>query len=253
MRLAGHHAVVTGAGTGIGAATARALAAEGVRLTLVGRRRAPLDQVAADGLDAFVATADVTDRGQVESSFARAREAQGPFTILVNNAGAAESTPFGKLADDTWRRMMAVNVDALFYCCQTALPDLLEARRGRIVNIASTAALRGYAYAAAYVAAKHGALGLTRALAAEFAATSLTVNAVCPGFTDTELVAKAVATIREKTGRSEEQARGEFARFNPQGRLITPDEVASAVVWLCLPESRSMNGQAISVSGGEVP
>lgn len=251
MRLAGHHALVTGAGTGIGAATARALAAEGARLSLLGRRRAPLEQVAGEAGDAFVAPADVTDPAQVEASFARARAAQGPISILVNNAGAAESEPFRKLNNAAWRRTMAVNLDALFHCCQAALPDLIGAPSARIVTIASTAALRGYSYSASYVAAKHGALGLTRALAAEFATSSLTVNAVCPGFTDTGLVADAVATIRARTGRSEQQARADLARFNPQGQLVEPREVASAVVWLCLPESRSINGQAISVSGGE--
>ena len=252
MRLAGHHAVVTGGGTGIGAAIARALAAEGAKLTLVGRRREPLERVASDGMSALVAPADVTDRAEVDGAFALARKAQGPITILVNNAGAAESAPFAKVTAEAWQRTMAVNLDALLHCCQAALPDLLGAEAGRIVTIASTAGLKGYGYTAPYVAAKHGAVGLTRALAAEFAKTKLTVNAVCPGFTETEMVAEAVANIGAKTGRSEEEARAELSRFNPQGRLVAPEEVAAAVLWLCLPESGSINGQAIAVAGGEV-
>ena len=277
MRLAGHHAVVTGGGTGIGAAIARALAEEGAKLTLIGRRREKLEETAntlrssrakSRGAGAeserrpstslgtnetlLIAPADVTDRNQVDRTFALAREAQGPITILVNNAGAAETAPFAKLGEDTWRRTMAVNLDALLHCCQVALPDLLAAESARIVTIASTAALKGYAYTAAYVAAKHGALGLTRALAAEYARTNLTVNAVCPGFADTEMVADAIANIQGRTGRSEAEARAELAKFNPQGRLVDPDEVANAVLWLCLPESRSINGQAIAVAGGEV-
>ena len=250
MRLEGQHAVITGGGTGIGAATAGALAAEGARITLIGRRREPLE-IAATGTG-FFATADVTDRAQVDRAFAEAREMQGPVTILVNNAGAAESAPFAKLTHEGWRRMMGVNLDGVFHCCQAALPDLLAAEQGRIVTIASTAGLIGYRYTAAYSAAKHGAVGLMRALAAELASTSVTANSVCPGFTDTDLVAQAVATISGKTGRSAEQARAELAGLNPQGRLVTPDEVASAVLWLCLPESRSMTGQAITVAGGEV-
>lgn len=251
-RLAGHHALITGGGTGIGAAIARRLGAEGAKLTLVGRRRDRLEEVGSGDFDALVAPADVTVREEVEGCFALAREAQGPITILVNNAGAAESAPFAKVTAAMWRGTMAVNLDALLHCCQAALPDLLQAEAGRIVTVASTAGLKGYAYTAPYVAAKHGAVGLTRALAAELAKTNVTVNAVCPGFTETDMAAGAIANIREKTGRSEAEARGQLARFNPQGRLIDPEELASAVLWLCLPENRSINGQAIAVAGGEV-
>lgn len=251
-RLAGLHALVTGGGAGIGAAIARGLAGEGAKLTLVGRRREKLEEIGADLPDALIAPADVTDREAVQGCFALAREAQGPIAILVNNAGAAESAPFQVVTEEKWRRTMAVNLDALLHCCQAALPDLLDAEAGRIVTIASTAGLKGYAYSAPYVAAKHGAIGLTRALAAELARTKVTANAVCPGFTETELVAEAVANLQEKTGRGEAEARAALTRFNPQGRLVTPAEVAAAVVWLCLPESGSITGQAIAVAGGEV-
>jgi NAD(P)-dependent dehydrogenase (short-subunit alcohol dehydrogenase family) len=251
MRLEGTHAVVTGGGTGIGAAITRALSAEGARLTLIGRRREPLERVAAD-CGGLAVAADVTQAEQVQEAFAAGRGANGPIGILINAAGAAESAPFRKVTAEAWRRSMSVNLDALLHCCQAALPDLLDAEHGRIVTIASTAGLKGYAYTAHYVAAKHGAVGLMRALATEFAATRLTANSVCPGFTDTAIVADAVANITGRTGRSEQEARAELARFNPQQRLVQPEEIASAVVWLCLPESASINGQAIAVAGGEV-
>jgi NAD(P)-dependent dehydrogenase (short-subunit alcohol dehydrogenase family) len=249
MRLTGAHALITGGGTGIGAAIARALASEGAKLTLVGRREGPLADTSAGIEGAAYATADVTDRAQVDSAFAAARAAQGPVTILVNNAGIAEPAPFGRVTEESWHRVIGVNLDALLHCCQSALPDLAAAPAGRIVTVASVAGLKGMAYSAPYVAAKHGAIGLTRALAAEFAKTSLTVNAVCPGFTETEIVTKAVENIRSKTGRSEEAARAELTKFNPQGRMITPDEVASAVLWLCLPANGSVTGQAIVIGG----
>lgn len=251
MRLANTHALVTGGGSGIGAAIARTLAAEGAALTLVGRRREPLETLAAE-TGAAIATADVADADQVAHAFATSRATNGPVTILVNNAGVAPSAPFHRTSLNDWRQAMAVNADALFHCCQAALADLKAADAGRIVTIASTAGLKGYAYTAAYVASKHAAIGLTRALAVELAATPVTVNAVCPGFTDTAIVADAVANITARTGRDADAARAELARFNPQGRLIDPQEVADTVLWLCLPASRSITGQAIAVAGGEV-
>jgi NAD(P)-dependent dehydrogenase (short-subunit alcohol dehydrogenase family) len=270
VRLAGHHAVVTGGGTGIGAAIARALAAEGARLTLVGRRRDKLEETAASlrssqaksrgaGTDSelrpstrlgtnevvAVAPADVTDRAQVNAAFANARAAQGPITILVNNAGSATGIPFAKVRPELWRDMLAVNLDGMFHCCQAALPDLLAAPAGRIVTVASMAGLYGFAYAAPYIAAKHGAVGLTRALAAEFAGTSLRVNALCPGFVDSDMTAATIANISGKTGRSGADARAELARLNPAGRLIAPEEVAAAAVDLI---ASQRNGEAVEIA-----
>ena len=245
MRLLGQHAVVTGGGTGIGAAIARALAAEGARLTLVGRRREPLEEVGGGDFDALVAPADVTNREQVEGAFALARATQGPITVLVNNAGAAQGAPFAKVTEKLWRDMLAVNLDGMFHCCQAALPDLLAAEAGRIVTIASMAGLHGFAYAAPYIAAKHGAVGLTRALAAEYAKTTLKVNAICPGFVDSDMTTESVANIQAKTGRSEAEARAELARLNPSGRLITPGEVAAAVLDLILSQR---NGEAVEIA-----
>ena len=245
MRLAGHHALITGGGTGIGAAIARALGAEGAKLTLVGRRRDKLEEVGCGEFDALVAPADVTLRDEVDRAFALARQAQGPITILVNNAGAAAGTPFAKVTEELWRDMLAVNLDGMFHCCQAALPDLLDAPAGRIVTIASMAGLYGFAYAAPYIAAKHGAVGLTRALAAEYARSSLRVNAVCPGFVDTDMTVRSVSNITAKTGRSEDEARAELARLNPSGRLIAAGEVAAAVLDLVLSER---NGETVEIA-----
>jgi len=251
--LEGRHVVVTGAARGIGAAIARSLAAEGARLSLMGRRREPLQQL-ADTLpgEHAVVVADVADAESVAAAFAQARAALGPVAILVNNAGQAESAPFHKTSLDLWQRMLAVNLTGSFLCAQAALPDMLQARWGRIINIASTAGQRGYPYVSAYVAAKHGVVGLTRSLALEVARKGVTVNAVCPGYTETDILRESIANVVAKTGRSEEEAMAEFAAGNPQQRIVQPDEVADAVRWLCGEAAGSINGQSISVSGGEV-
>ncbi|KAF1070584.1 SDR family NAD(P)-dependent oxidoreductase [Variovorax sp.] len=253
--LSGRHALVTGAARGIGAEIARTLAAEGAVLTLLGRDREALQRV-ADTLPAAashrVVAADVADPAAVQQAFAQARAALGPLAILVNNAGAAESAPFLKTSVELWQRMLSVNLTGSFLCTQAPLPDMLEAGWGRIVNIASTAGQKGYAYVAAYTAAKHGVIGLTRSLALEVARKGVTVNAVCPGYTDTDILRNSVANVVGKTGRSEADALAEFSSVNPQRRIVQPSEVADAVRWLCGEGAASVNGQSISVSGGEV-
>ncbi len=246
MKLHGRHAIVTGGGTGIGAAIAAGLAAEGAKITLVGRRLEKLEEVAARlAGGAHCAVADVSDRGQVDAAFAAARAAHGPVSILVNNAGATQGVPFAKVTEQLWRELLGVNLDGVFHCCQAALADLLAAEAGRIVTIASIAGLTGFAYASPYIAAKHGAVGLMRALAADFAKTNLRVNAICPGFVETEIVVQSVANISAKTGRSEEQARAELARLNRSGRLIAPVEVAALTLEVVLSDR---NGEAVEIA-----
>lgn len=246
------HAVVTGGGSGIGAAIAARLDGLSCRVTVIGRDKAKLEARAAGLHQGFACVADVTDDKAVGRAFAAATEHFGPIAILINNAGAAPSGGFLKTTGADWDGVLAVNLTAAATCARAALPSMLGAGWGRIVNVASTAGLKGYPYVAAYVAAKHGLVGLTRALAVEFAGKGVTVNAVCPGFTDTDLVARSVEAIAGKTGRSPDEALAALAASNPQGRLITPDEVASAVAWLCLPESGAINGAALPVAGGEV-
>ena len=253
--LAGQHAVVTGGGRGIGLAIAAKLASLGASLSLVGRDRSTLYDAVQSLPGGTVCDAhpcDVADAAAVEATFAAIAKAGHRVSILVNNAGVARSARLGATDDALWREMIGVNLSGTFHCIRTALPALLEAKGGRVVNVASTAGVIGYPYVAAYCAAKHGVVGLTRALALELASTPVTVNAVWPGYADTDIAREAVANIVARTGRSEAEARSALAARNPQKRLVRPDEVASAVAWLCLPESASVNGQAIVVDGREV-
>lgn len=253
--LAGRHAVVTGASRGIGAAIAVALAAQGARVSLLARDEAKLSELAerlGGSRSATGIATDVTEAESVRAAFATAAERFGPPQILINNAGQAASARLTDTDDALWNRIMAVNVTGVFLCTRQALPHMLKQAFGRIVNIASTAGLRGAAYISAYAASKHAVIGLTKSLALEVASKGITVNAVCPGYTDTDIVTRAVANISAKTGRSKAEALETLLATNPQHRLITPEEVAHAVLWLCAPGTESVTGQNIVLAGGEV-
>jgi NAD(P)-dependent dehydrogenase (short-subunit alcohol dehydrogenase family) len=258
------HALITGAGSGIGAAIAQVLAQQGARLSLAGRSLDKL-QAQAERLRRHVPEAvvvlapmDISSADSVETSVVAAQTQLGPVNILVNNAGQAHSQPFVRTDAALWQQMLDVNLSGTFHVTRAVLPGMLDAASasgggtpGRIINIASTAGLMGYAYVSAYVAAKHGVVGLTKALALELARKNITVNALCPGYTETEIVQEAVRNIVAKTGQSEDQARLALAARNPQQRLVQPAEVAQSVVWLCAPGSEAINGQAIAIDGGE--
>jgi len=254
--LSGKHAFITGASRGIGAAIAQELGRLGASLTLLGRDEEALNaQVSAamaNNVKVQGMPLDVTKADQIAATVEAAVDTQGPIDILVNNAGAATSAPFGRTKLDQWQAMLDVNLTGPFLLTQAILPGMVERGFGRVINVASTAGLKGYGYVAPYCAAKHGIIGLTRSLAVEFARSGVTINAVCPGFTETDIVSRTIETMVEKTGRTEQEAYDQLAALNPQGRLVQPEEVAQSVGWLALETSSSINGQAIAVAGGEI-
>lgn len=250
--LEGAHALITGGGTGIGAAIAARLGASGAKITVAGRRLEPLEKVAANLPNGHAVSLDVSDEASVGEGISEARERFGAVDILVNNAGATASAPFARTKPEVWRAMIEVNLTGTFLVSRAVLPWMVERGWGRIVNVASTAGLAGYPYIAAYSAAKHGVVGMTRSLALEIARTGVTVNAVCPGYTETDLLSGAIENFVAKTGMDKDEAWASLLRANPQGRFVAPEEVAEAVAWLVGPSSEAVTGQAISISGGEV-
>jgi NAD(P)-dependent dehydrogenase (short-subunit alcohol dehydrogenase family) len=247
--LDGRHALITGGGTGIGAAAAEALHAAGAKVSLLGRRIEPLQEVAAR-VGGKAIQCDVVIPVSIDKAFEGARAANGPIDYLIVNAGIAESAPFHKMKRDAWDRIMAVNLTGAFDTVQAGLPDLLKADDTRVVFIASVASLRGVPYAAHYAASKHGLLGLMRSMAAEYAKSKMTVNAICPGYVDTPMTDQSVARVSQITGRGEGDARSAITNMNASGRLVDPKAIANLVLTLCLPLSRDINGAAITVDGG---
>lgn len=250
MTITLSHALVTGGATGIGKATALALAEAGVEVTICGRRAEPLEAVAALNPRIHAMTADVTDEASVQALYTQAQALRGPIEIVVANAGIASSAPAHKTSLAEWNRILDVNLTGAFLTVRPALAGMAERKRGRLIFIASVAGLRGSAYVAPYVASKHGVVGLMRALAAELLKTGVTVNAICPGYVETEMLEESIARVMEKTGRSQEQAREGFAAFNPNHRLIKPEEVAGAVLWLASDAAISVTGQPVAITGG---
>lgn len=247
-----NHVLITGGGSGIGLATARTFVNAGYKVTLAGRDRNRLAAATGHLPGTSALPLDVTDDAAVTLAFQNLAAEGNMPDILINNAGAAKTAPLHRTSTDDWNAMLAVNLTGAFFCARAVVPHMKEQGFGRIITVASTAGLKGYAYTAAYTAAKHGVIGMTRALALELAGSGVTANAVCPGFTDTDIVSSSVSNIVEKTGRSAEDAVRELTKHNPEGRLIRPEEVADTILWLARTEAAAMNGQAIAVAGGEV-
>lgn len=245
MTMAGKRVLVTGGGSGAGADLARGFALAGAEVVIAGRRADALDSVAKSGPNMRAVTVDVTSEDSVKAMFAAA----GACDIVIASAGAADSAPFARTTLVQWNAMLAVNLTGVFLTLREGLNQM--SGWGRLISIASMAGLKGYAYVAPYTAAKHGVVGLTRSLALEIARRPVTVNAICPGYLDTEMTDRSVAAIAAITGRSPEEARAALAGRNPQGRLFAPAEVTAAALWLCGPGSDGVNGQAIAISGGE--
>lgn len=249
--LSQKHALITGGGTGVGAEIARELARAGAAVTIAGRRSEPLRKTAATHDLIEYVTADITNEASVARMFNTAEEQSGPVDIVIANAGSAESAPFARTSTELWSRMLEVNLTGTFFTLREGLARMKDRDWGRLIAIASTAGLKGYAYTSAYCAAKHGVVGLIRALALETAGSGITANAACPGFTDTPMLEEAVANIMEKTGMDAQKARAALAGTNPMGRLIKPQEVAAAVLWLSSEGADAVTGQSIAISGGE--
>lgn len=245
MSLNGKRVLITGGGSGVGADLARGFALAGAEVVIAGRKLAALEAVAASTSGIRAVQADVTDEASVKAMFVAA----GPCEIAIANAGAADSAAFGQVSLEHWNAMIAANLTGVFLTLREGLAQMKG--WGRLISIASTAGLKGYAYAAPYAAAKHGVVGLTRSLALEVARKGITANTICPGFLDTEMTDRTLAKILERTGRSLDQAKASLVANNPQGRLVAPAEVTAAALWLCGPGSEGVNGQAIAISGGE--
>lgn len=252
------HVLVTGGGKGIGAAISEAFAALGARVTIVGRDKAALSKHIANikkkkkAASLFATTCDVTSEKSVAKAFAEARKKFGPIKILVNNAGGADTAPFIMTSSELWDAMIAQNLKGAFLCAKEVLAEMLVGNFGRIINISSTAGLDGFPYVSAYCAAKHGLVGMTRALSVELYGSPVTVNAICPGFTETDMFKKSLDIAAKKTGRSKVEIRDEFRRMNPHGQLVKPKEIADAVLWLCLPDQDELNGKSVVLPGGDV-